>query len=85
VPFLLVLLGDYLFIEEWPYEDGLILVVAAGLGVIQLILGLWSLYIWISGLAEVQMFSIGKAVLNLILAVLVVAAPLFLIILIVSM
>ena len=45
-------------------------------------LGIWTLVLLVIGLAEVQKFSIGKAILNLLLPLLFIAIPLVLFVLI---
>jgi hypothetical protein len=57
-------------------------VLTYGFSIAELILGIWTLVLSVIGMSEIQQFSNGKALLNLILAVLVVAIPIVLIILI---
>jgi hypothetical protein len=57
-------------------------VLTYGFSITESILGIWTLVLSVIGMSEIQQFSNGKALLNLILAVLVVAIPIVLIILI---
>jgi hypothetical protein len=50
-------------------------VLTYGFSITESILGVWTLVLSVIGISEVQQFSIGRAVANLILAVLVVAVP----------
>jgi hypothetical protein len=51
---------------------------------LELVLGIWSFVLCIIGVSEVQKFSIGKSILNLILPVLVIMIPILILALIVS-
>ncbi len=53
-----------------------------GFSTVESILGIWTLVLSVIGISEVQQFSIGRAVLNLILACLVIAVPIIFIFLI---
>jgi hypothetical protein len=57
-------------------------VLTYGFSITESILGVWTLVLSVIGISEVQQFSIGRAVVNLILAVLVVAVPIVFIFLI---
>lgn len=48
-----------------------------GLALLTIVFGVWSLVIFVVGLSEVQKFSIGKAIGNLILSFLVILIPAF--------
>ena len=46
---------------------------------LELVLGIWSFVLCVIGVSEVQKFSIGKSILNLILPVLVIMVPIIII------
>ena len=45
----------------------------------ELVLGCWTIYLCVIGISELQQFTIGKAVLNLLLPVLLIVIPILLI------
>jgi hypothetical protein len=45
----------------------------------ELILGCWTIYLCVIGISELQQFTVGKAVLNLLLPVLLIVIPILLI------
>lgn len=52
--------------------------------IIELILGIWTMIFFVVGVSEVQKLSIGKAILNLFLPLLVFTVPIIIIVLIVQ-
>lgn len=48
---------------------------------LQVILGIWTIVFFVVGLSEVQKFSIGKSILNLLLALALVLFPIVMLIL----
>ncbi len=52
--------------------------------IIEAILGVWTVVLLIIGVAETQQFSIGKAIVNLLLPILIIFLPLFLLGILVS-
>lgn len=48
--------------------------------VLELVLGIYTLVFMVSAVAEVQQFSLGRAILNLIMAVLVVVVPILILV-----
>ncbi len=78
---LMVLHGNSLFVAG--YETKLVGAAAAvsmGLGVLQLVIGIWGLIIMLHALGEVQGFSAWMALLNLVLAGLAIFILLFLVV-----
>lgn len=57
-----------------------ITIVYYGLAIAQLGLGIWNVFLLVIGVAEAQQFGYGKAFLNVILPILVIAVPILLII-----
>ncbi|MEM6262084.1 MAG: YIP1 family protein, partial [Bacteroidota bacterium] len=55
-----------------------------GAALLDAILGIWSLVLVVVGLSEIQQFSIGKAMLNMVLASVVIIVPLLLVVLLAS-
>ncbi|MFY7964902.1 MAG: YIP1 family protein [Chitinophagaceae bacterium] len=51
-----------------------------GFSIVESILGIWTLVLYVVGISEVQQFSIGKAIINLILPALIIFIPLLLLI-----
>ncbi|MDX1315685.1 MAG: Yip1 family protein [Eudoraea sp.] len=49
--------------------------------VIELILGIWTLVLFVVAVSEVQKFSIGKSILNMLIPIILIAVPIGLIIL----
>jgi hypothetical protein len=66
-------------------ESGSLLLMFLGLGIVEMIGGAWAFIIFLKCLGEVQGFSAWKALLNVLLAILVVIVPLVLIIFAVKM
>ncbi len=55
-------------------------IVVYGFMIIQIILGIWTMVLCVIGVSEVQKFSIGKAILNILLPVLVFIIPIFILV-----
>lgn len=74
------LLGNELFMSEEVllFESTFHTVIFFVLLVPQIILTIWSVVLFIIGVAEIQEFSIGKSLLNCILPILVLVIPLLL-------
>lgn len=73
--------GNNLFVTGYETQlTGTEAIINMGLGMIQLVVGIWGFIILLHALGEVQKFSAWMALLNLILAGLVVFALLFLIV-----
>lgn len=80
----LIILGDDLFKSE-PIVDTTVNSIAWFIfGIMEITLGVWTIIILVKGIAMVQNFTIGKAILNLILPILIILAPFMLLLLIVS-
>ncbi|NRB59279.1 MAG: YIP1 family protein [Winogradskyella sp.] len=80
----LIILGDDLFKSE-PIVDTAVNSIAWFIfGIMEITLGVWTIIILVKGIAMVQNFTIGKAILNMILPILIILAPLMLLLLIVS-
>ena len=70
--------GIGLFREEglyWVNEDQISAIVFYGLIAFQVILAIWSIVILIIGLSEIQEYSIGKSILNLLAPILIIVVP----------
>lgn len=77
----LILFGDTLFKSDIDiYNNGLFTVIVYYIiALFELIMGIWSIVFFIIGISEVQKFSIGKSILNLILPILIIIVPIMLI------
>jgi hypothetical protein len=53
----------------------------AGTGILAFLLGIWSFVFCVIGVPEVQKFSIGKSILNVLLPILVILIPIMIIVL----
>lgn len=51
-----------------------------GFTVVESILGIWTFVLYVIGISEVQQFSIGKALLNLLLPFIVIVIPIFILV-----
>ena len=83
VPELMIFGGD-LFKSEIPDNSLGIAMSYIFFGLIEIILGIWSLVIMVKGIAIIQKFGIGYAILNMIIPILILIVPLLLIIALVS-
>ena len=59
-------------------EDTVTSILFYGLVALQVIFSLWTIVLVVIGLSEIQKFSIGKSILNLILPIFVILIPIFL-------
>ena len=77
--------GNELFKSDRDINSGGIIsnIIVYGCMIIEFALGIWSLVLCVIGISEVQKFSIGKSILNLILPVLVLIIPILIIFLII--
>lgn len=50
--------------------------------ILEMILGVWTLVLYVVGVSEVQKLSIGKSILNLLLPILVILVPILLVVLV---
>lgn len=73
--------GEELFTSETPMIDAdpFLSYQLIGFGLVEFVVGVWSFFIFLHALGQVQGFSAWKALLNLVLAALVVLVPLGLI------
>ena len=76
----LILFGEEFFKSEPIVDSDIYYYTLIGFGIIEMILGIWSLVIMVIGIMIVQEFKVGKAILNMFLPVLVLIVPLILII-----
>ncbi|MEL6557398.1 MAG: Yip1 family protein [Bacteroidota bacterium] len=63
----IIIYGKEIFVSEPRYLgsiDGIILLV---LGIIEIALSIWSFIVLVAGISEIQSFSVGKALLNVLL------------------
>jgi hypothetical protein len=51
---------------------------------LEFVMGMWTLALFVIGLSEVQQFSIGKALLNLLLTVLLIIVPVIMLVLVID-
>ena len=51
-----------------------------GFTVVESILGIWTFLLYVIGISEVQQFSVGKALLNLLLPFIVIVIPIFILV-----
>lgn len=66
--------------SEWGETGMLTMLVFYTSVVLEVVLGIWTIVLYTVGLSEIQNFSIGKSILNLLLPVLVFALPIGLIV-----
>jgi len=59
-------------------------IIVYGSMILEFILGIWTIVLCVIGVSEVQKLSIGKAILNLLLPILVFAIPIIILILIIK-
>lgn len=80
--FQILLVGNSYFQSTIYLDDygTAITIVYYGLAIAQLGLGIWNVFLLVIGVAEAQQFGYGKAFLNVILPILVIAVPILLII-----
>jgi len=67
-----IFFSDDFIIDNLNSLDG---IVFWGLGIAQLVLGIWSLVLLTIGISEIQKFPIWKAIINLILPIFVIIIP----------
>jgi len=77
--------GNEIFKSEGDISSGGIIsnVIVYGSMFLEFILGIWTLFLFVIGISEVQKLSIGKSILNLVLPVIVIMIPLLFIVLII--
>lgn len=82
----IALVGNGLFQSEMDLSglDQVSVMLFYSLIGIEVLLGLWTLVLFVIGVAEVQKFSYGKAVLNIFLPVLVIVVPIVLLVFLVK-
>ncbi len=82
----IALFGNDIFRSEINiYGNGLLsTIVFYATTFLKVILNIWTLVIFIIGISEVQKFSIGKSILNMILPGLIILGPIILIVLIIQ-
>lgn len=78
----LIIFGDDLFKSEISNNSTVLSYSYIFFGLLELILGIWSLVILVKGIAIVQDFTIGKSILNLIFPALIFIVPILIIALI---
>lgn len=71
----LIIFGDGLFQSYTSNNSNAIIISYFIFGILELILGVWSLVILVKGIALIQNFSIGKSILNLIIPILIILVP----------
>jgi len=75
--------GNEIFesVDEYTAAPGLVLTIVFWLSLLLgVVLGIWALVLSIVGISEVQKFSIGKSILNLLMPVFVIAVPILLLV-----
>ncbi len=77
--FKLVIFRDQLFNIDTDSFTGAAIFLYYSFGIIDLILGIWATVILVKGIALIQNFTIGKAILNMILPGIVLAVPILVI------
>jgi hypothetical protein len=80
--FQIILVGNSYFQSNIYLDDygTAVTIVYYGLAIAQLGLGIWNVFLLVIGIAEAQQFGYGKAFLNVVLPILVIAVPIVLII-----
>lgn len=80
VPSVLIF-GEELFTSETPMLDAdpFLAVQLIAFGFVEFAIGIWAFVIFLLALAQVQRFSVTRALINVIMAVLIIFLPLFLI------
>lgn len=76
----LIIFGDDIFKSELSDPNLFSTLMLMVFGLLELTLGIWTLIIFIKGVALIQKFNIGKAILNMILPVFVILIPILLIV-----
>lgn len=79
----ILLYGKSVFTSELPFFGSSLFlqILFYFLIICEVALGIWSFVLTIVGISEVQKFSIGKALLNILLAILVIIIPILLLVL----
>lgn len=77
----ILLFGNGIFKSELDAYGGEIFltIVLYSSIILEMILGIWTLVIFVIGLSEIQKLSIGKSILNMILPVLIIIVPIALV------
>jgi hypothetical protein len=75
--------GRELFQSGWEFSSGglLPILIYYSTIVVDLILGVWTFVLVVIAVSEIQQFSIAKSILNMLIAILVIAVPIGIIIL----
>lgn len=76
---MIALFGQELFMTPTPDMSPSLALPVLGLGLAQMVLGIWSLVIFLKALGQVQGFSAWRALGNMVLAALVIVVPLMLV------
>ena len=81
----MVIMGNGIFQSTFNiFEHGIVATIIFFTTLLcEIVLGIWTVVLGVIGLSEVQKFSIGNSILNMILPVLVILIPIILIILII--
>jgi len=76
----ILIFGDDLLLEDYDNESAIMTMTYLGFILLELILGIWSLIIFIKGVMIIQGFGLGKSIVNMIMPGLLILIPIFLVI-----
>jgi hypothetical protein len=70
----LAMIGFLVFVDS-DIEAGVMKYAYWGYGAVQLVLGLWSIVLWVATVAQVQQYSIGRSIASMLCATLLIVGP----------